>query len=203
MGLYRLKPASQRLVRPLEDALVARGVHPDTLTALSVPVALAGGLAFAFSDELPALLLAVPFLAAARLVLNLLDGMVARRTGTAHPLGEIWNELADRLGDTLFLGGLAFTPAVDPRLAAGAVIAALLASYVGITAKAAGGRRQYLGVMSKPGRMIVVAAGAPLAFVTTDGRWLAAVAAVVLVGALITLAQRLRAAAQELEPHAG
>jgi len=203
MGLYRLKPASQRLVRPLEDALVAAGVHPDTLTALSVPVALAGGLAFAFSDEAPALLLAVPFLAAARLVLNLLDGMIARRTGVSRPMGEIWNELADRVGDTLFLGGLALSPAVDPRLAAGAVIAALLASYVGITAKAAGGRRQYTGVMSKPGRMIAVAAGAPLAYVTADGRWLAGVAAVVLVGALITLAQRLRAAAQELEPRAG
>jgi CDP-diacylglycerol--glycerol-3-phosphate 3-phosphatidyltransferase len=197
-GLYRLKPASQRLVSPLEDVLVARRVPPDAITAASLPIALAGGICLALSDRAPALLVLVPILAAARLVTNLLDGLVARRTSTARPMGEVWNELADRLGDVLFLGGLAFTPAVDSRLALGAVIAALLASYVGITAKAVGGSRQYGGVMSKPGRMIVVAIGAPLAFLTGDGRWLAAAAGLIVVGSLLTLLARWRAAMREV-----
>ena len=198
MGLYRLKPASQRLVRPLEDLMVARGVTADTLTLLGLPVSLAGGLALAAWREFPPGLLAVPLLAAARLMLNLLDGLVARRTGSARPLGAVWNELGDRACDVLFLGGLALAPGVDPRLGGVAVIAALLASYAGLAGRAAGGARQYGGIMSKPGRMMVLAVVAPLTWATGDPAWLAAGAGVVTLGALVTLAQRLRATTAEL-----
>ena len=198
MGLYRSKPAVQALLRPLEDALVVRRVHPDVLTGLAVVAAAAGGLCLALASSAGWLLLLVPVMAAVRLVLNLLDGMVARRTGQARPIGELWNELGDRVGDTLFIGGLAFHPGVDPRLALGAVIAALLASYVGITAKAAGASRQYVGVLSKPGRMIVLAIAAPLAFLTADSWWLAGAAAIILIGALVTLVQRVAATRAEL-----
>jgi phosphatidylglycerophosphate synthase len=117
-------------------------------------------------------------LAAIRLVLNILDGSVARRTGAARPAGELWNELGDRVADVLFIGGLAFHPAVDPRLALGAVIGALLATYAGIAARAAGGRRQYTGVMSKPGRIVILAVAAPLEYLAVDGRFLTVAAAI-------------------------
>jgi CDP-diacylglycerol--glycerol-3-phosphate 3-phosphatidyltransferase len=198
MGLYRLKPASQRLVRPLEDLAVARGLTPDALTLLALPVSLFGGLALASWLAFPLGLLAVPLLAGTRLVLNLLDGLVARRTGSARPLGEVWNELGDRACDVLFIGGLALAPGVDPRLGAAAVIGALLASYSGLAAKAAGGTRQYGGIMSKPGRMSVLAIAAPLTWATTDPVWLTVAAAAVAIGALLTLLQRIRATAAEL-----
>jgi phosphatidylglycerophosphate synthase len=200
-GLYRLKPASQRLVEPLADALAARRVSPDVLSLVAILVAALGGACLARSPSVPGLLLVVPVAAAIRLVLNLLDGMVARRLaagGPGRPIGELWNELGDRLGDLLFIGGLALVPDVGPWLGLSAVIAALLASYAGITARAAGGRRQYGGVMSKPGRMIVLAVAAPLAFLSGDARWLVGAATVLLVGGLLTLVQRLRTAAVEL-----
>ena len=204
-GLYRLKPASQRLVEPLADVLVARRVSPDVLSLVSIVVAGIGGASLALSPSVPALLLVVPVAAAIRLVLNLLDGMVARRLGPGRPVGELWNEVGDRIADLLFVGGLAFVPAVGPWLGLSAVLAALLASYAGITARAAGGRRQYGGVMSKPGRMIVLALAAPAAFVTGDPRWLVGAAVVLIVGSLLTLAQRLRTAVIELRgaPRAG
>lgn len=199
-GLYRLKPASQALVRPLERLAVRTGISADTLTLLAVPVAAFGGACLALSAAIPWLLLAVPVLAALRLVLNLLDGMVARSTGSTHPMGEVWNELGDRLADVLFIGGLAFVPGVDPRLALGAVAAALLASYAGITSRAAGAARQYGGLMSKPGRMVALGLAAPLAFVAGDPVWLVIAAVVICVGSLITLGQRVGAARAELEP---
>jgi phosphatidylglycerophosphate synthase len=199
VGLYGLKPASQRLVRPLEDFLVARGVSPDAITAAAIVASAAGGSCLAVAGQSPALLLAVPLLAAARLVLNILDGTVARRTGRARAVGELWNELGDRVADVLFIGGLAFHPSVEPRLALAAVIAAILASYAGVTARAAGGRRQYGGVMSKPGRMIVLAVAAPAAYITGDGRLLAAAAALILIGSLTTLVQRVATARAELD----
>ena len=197
-GLYRLKPASQHLVEPLADALAGRGISPDAISAMAVVVAVVGGACLAGSTTLPPLLLLVPCLAAARLILNLLDGMVARKTGTARPIGEVWNELGDRLGDVVFIGCLGFVPAVGPALALSAAMAAVLASYAGLAARAAGGRRLYGGVLSKPGRMIVLAVAAPLAFLTGDPRVLALGAAVLLVGGIVTLLQRLRTAMREL-----
>ena len=192
-GLYRVKPEAQRMLRPLEDALVSRHVSADTLTIAAVPAAALGGLCLALSDQVPPLLLLVPFLAAARLVLNLLDGLVARRTGTAHAMGELLNELGDRLADSVFIGGLCFVAGVGPLLALSAVIAALLASYVGITARALGAPRQYGGIMSKPGRMIVLAIAAPLAFFVAQSWPLAAAAWIILIGSTVTLVQRVAA----------
>ena len=199
MNLYRLKPASQRLVRPIEDRLVALGIGPDAITATGVVAAALGGACLALAWSAPILLLAVPFLAALRLVCNILDGTVARRTATSRPIGELWNELGDRVADVLFIGGLAFNPAVDPRLAMGAVVGSLLASYAGITTRAAGGPRLYLGIMAKPARMVVLGVAAPIAFVSGDGRVLAAAAGVILLGTAVTLGQRVRIARIELD----
>jgi phosphatidylglycerophosphate synthase len=73
-----------------------------------------GGLCRALADSFVALLLAVPFLAVLRLIMNLVDGQMARRTGTTHPMGEVLNEVGDHLSDILFVGGLAFVAAVAP-----------------------------------------------------------------------------------------
>lgn len=195
-GWYRMKPAWQRLLRPVVDALVARCVPADAVTASAVPVAAAAGLCIAVADTIPAALLAVPVLAALRLILNLIDGQVARLGGTARPMGEVGNELADRLGDVLAIGGLAFVAGVGPFPAGAAIIAALLASYAGVTARAAGAPRQYGGVMSKPARMIVLAIAAPIAFIVAGPGPLLVAAWIIAAGALVTLAQRLRAASR-------
>lgn len=190
-GWYRVKPAAQRALHPLVDACVSRGVSADQLTLAAIPVAALGGLCLALSDSFTALLLAVPVLALLRLGLNLVDGQVARRTGTTHPIGEVLNEVGDRLSDILFVGGLAFVAAVGPLLAACAVVASVLASYVGITARAVGLPRQYGGVMSKPARMLVLAVAAPLTF-GLDAAWPLQLGAwLILAGALVTLVQRL------------
>ena len=189
-GLYRIKPEAQRLVRPMVDTLVSRGASADVVTLAAMPVAALGGLCLALSDSLPALLLVVPVLAATRLILNLLDGLVARRTGTTHPLGELLNELGDRISDTLFIGGLAFVAGVGPLLTLAAVIAALLSSYAGVAARALGAPRQYGGIMSKPGRMITLSVAAPLSFFVSAPWPLLAATWVILVGSLVTLAQR-------------
>jgi phosphatidylglycerophosphate synthase len=113
-------------------------------------------------------------------------------------MGEVWNELADRVADVVMIGALAFVAAVGPLLAGAATVAALLASYVGITSRAVGAPRQYGGVMSKPGRMIVLATAAPLALLLADGRPLMLGALVIAGGALVTSVQRLVATGRDL-----
>ena len=41
-GIYAIKPGFQRLLRPVEDGLVARRVHPDGLTLAALALAVAG-----------------------------------------------------------------------------------------------------------------------------------------------------------------
>lgn len=198
MNLYRLKPASLRAVEPLVELCVRRGIRADTLTLTAVPVAGIGAAAIALSPVVPGLLLLVPLAAAVRLVLNLLDGAVARRTGAGHPRGELYNEVGDRVADILLLGAPALVPGVEGRAVLVGVLLAVLASYVGITVRAAGGTRLYLGILAKPGRMVLVAVAAPLSLATGPATW-NGYAAVLVVGAGLTLAARWRAAVRALE----
>ena len=193
VNLYRTKPAFVRALEPAVGFCVRHDIRADTLTLLAVPVALAGGAAIVASPVVPALLLLVPVAAAARLVLNLLDGAVARRTGATHPRGELYNELGDRVADVLLLGAPALLPGVEGRAVLLGVLLAVLASYTGVVTRAAGSERLYHGILAKPGRMVLLAVAAPGSLVWGVTAW-HAFAALLIAGAGITLLVRLRTA---------
>ena len=133
-----------------------------------------------------------------RLVLNLLDGALARWTGRTHPRGELFNEVGDRLADVLFLAPVGFLPGADQPTVLVGVVVALLASYVGVATRAAGGRRIYRGILSKPGRMILLGAFAIAALVVGPSAW-GPFGPVLLAGATATLVERLVVAMRELD----
>lgn len=201
MNLYATKGAVNERLVPLVDRLAAAGVSPDALTLAAIPVALAAGACLLASRSFPPLLLAVPVLVVVRLVLNLLDGNMARRTGRIHARGELYNEVGDRIADVAFLAPAAFLPGADERVVFGGVLVAVLASYAGVTARAAGGRREFRGILSKPGRMVLLAACAIWAFIAgpdTTVPW-TAFGPLLLVGASLTFAERFVAAWRALE----
>ena len=206
MGIYTIKPAFQRSLRGAEDWLAARRVHPDVLTLGALALSVAGGmLLYAASSPLagagaPLLLLLVPGAAIGRTALNALDGLVARRTGLARPWGEVLNELCDRLADAALLGGLALAPTTHGALGATTLVVVLLGSYLGVLSKAAGGPRQYGGVMGKADRMVYLAVAAPIAGLAGRPEWLNGYLAVVLLGALVTIVQRGRRTYAALQP---
>jgi hypothetical protein len=78
------------------------------------------------------------------------------------------------------------------------VILAVLASFVGIVSRAAGGRRLYHGILAKPGRMVLLAVAAPLSLIMGPVTW-NGFAVILIVGATLTLAVRWRTATRELE----
>jgi phosphatidylglycerophosphate synthase len=195
-GLYGVKPALQRRLGRLADHLARRGVDPDRLTLAAIPCALTAAVAGAVAAraDQPALLAAVPPLAAARIVLNALDGMVAARRGVGRPWGGYLNDMCDRLTDILFLAGLLFLPGLDQRLTAAAMIATLVASYAGALAASHGGPRLRGGVMAKADRMLWLSVGAGAAALSGSWAPLRWAAALLLVGAVATIVQRARAA---------
>ena len=199
MGIYAVKPRFQRSLRGAEVWLVARRVHPDVLTVAALALSAVGGALLYAAAWAPLLLLLLPVVALGRTALNALDGLVAKRTGLARPWGEVLNELCDRLADVALLGGLALAPTTDGRLGAATLVAVLLGSYLGILSKAAGGRRQYAGIMGKADRMLYLAVAAAVAGLAGRPEWLNAYLALVLVGALITIVQRGRRTYADLE----
>jgi CDP-diacylglycerol--glycerol-3-phosphate 3-phosphatidyltransferase len=200
VNLYATKGAINARLVPVVDRLAAQGVSPDALTLAAIPVSIVGGLCLLASVAAPAALLLVPACVVLRLVLNLLDGNMARRTGRIHPRGELYNELGDRVADLALLLPVAVLPGALPALVVAGVICALLASYVGVVARAAGAERIYRGVLSKPGRMVLLVACSLWAFVATpapETAW-AAFGVVLCLGAVATLAERIVVAIRTL-----
>jgi CDP-diacylglycerol--glycerol-3-phosphate 3-phosphatidyltransferase len=198
MGLYAAKPAFQRGLQGIERALVRRRVHPDYLTVGAVAVSVLGGLALWGANWTPWLLFVVPAAAMVRIALNALDGLVARDTGVARPWGEVLNEMCDRVSDVALFVGAALAPGSDVRLGTAALVAMLLSSYLGNSAKAAGGRRQYGGVMAKADRMLVLGGASVLAFFLPGVPVMALALGVVLAGLGVTLVQRARSTYDDL-----
>lgn len=192
MGMYAIKPRFQQALRAVERPLVRWRVHPDVLTFSALALSLLGGFAIYASPWTPWALLVVPLVALLRTALNALDGMVAKSLGVARPWGEVLNEFSDRLSDVALFAGLAFIPGVNLPLAVSALVVMLLGSYVGTLSKAAGGPRQYGGVMGKADRMIVLSLASVLALIFPASQVFNGLLVLVLIGLVFTIVQRLR-----------
>ena len=199
-GMYAVKPAFQRSLGGIERWLVARRVHPDWLTYLALILSIGGGACLFLAPDRPWLLLAVPIVTVARTALNALDGLVARELGLARPWGEVLNEFCDRLADLALIGGLALAQPSSRELAVAVIVLMLLASYLAILSKAAGGRRQYVGPMGKADRMVVLAIAGPLGLLLPLDLVYNGFLAIVGVGLVLTLVARAQATYRDLQP---
>ena len=146
--------------------LVRRGGSPNAISFAGMVAGLAAGAAFAITPAAPsgiarALWLVGALLVQLRLVANLLDGMVAIGRGVASPVGELWNEVPDRVSDTAVLVGVGLA-ANDLALGLTAALAALTTAYIRTAARVASAPTDFSGPMAKQHRM---------AFVTVLALW--------------------------------
>ena len=203
MTLYAVKPAFQRTLQPISRFAIDHAISANQLTLAAVVVSLLGGVALAASGLEPWLLLVAVPVVALRLALNALDGMVARTGRTATPAGELLNEVGDRLGDLLLVGGLVFAGHADMRLGAITLAVIGLPGAVGVTARAAGGARRYEGPLSKPDRMAALAGASVLTLLLPVTPVVNGYFVLLIVGALVTAAIRYRHAHVELGVNEG
>lgn len=115
------------------------------------------GLLLAAPATTPLEWLAAAVLIQLRLLANVLDGMVAVGRGVASPVGELYNEIPDRISDSAVLAGLGYA-AGDPALGLLAALLAMLTAYVRATGRAAGAPSDFRGPMAKQQRMALVTA---------------------------------------------
>lgn len=189
-----LKSRQWRFSIALAAWLARRGVTPNAISLFGLAAGILGGVMLGLTvlGDVPWLfwLLAAGFVQL-RLLSNLIDGMVAVESGRRSPLGELFNEVPDRISDAATLIGLGFAAGGTPWLGFVAAILAVFVAYVRAAAKLAGAPQDYSGPMAKPHRMFVVTVTC-LASVVSPAWPLATIAlAVIAAGSILTAARRL------------
>ena len=195
-----LKTRSSRWAQGVAAWLASTAISPNQISLLSVVFALAGaGALLADPGAWPLIFCAVCI--QLRLACNLLDGMVALEGGKKSPVGVLYNEIPDRVADSLFIVAAGYC-ADWPSLGwCGALLAALTA-YIRVLGGSLGLAQDFRGPMAKPHRMAVLTAGCVIG-AGESARWgshyaLLAAVLVITIGSLITCATRIRAMARAL-----
>lgn len=139
--------------------LAARGASPNGISVAGMVAALFGGLAF-YSTSIEGVPLRAAWLTGAvmaqlRLLANMFDGMVAIERGIASPVGELYNEVPDRVSDAAILVGLGYAAGGLPAAGWSAALIAIFTAYVRAMTKVAGAPHDFCGPMAKPQRMFL------------------------------------------------
>jgi archaetidylinositol phosphate synthase len=192
LGIYATKSKWQQALQPIVNFCVARRIHPDVFIYAALSLSLLAGFGLFHAGLNVNWLWLVPPCALLRLLLNLLDGQVARALGIASPWGEALNEFGDRIADVLIFLGLGLSDYVNPHLGLFALAAILCVSYLGILGKAVGGARVYGGVFGKGDRMISLALFTLYPIFTKDLASYNYYLVFAALAAVVTIIQRLR-----------
>jgi len=142
-----------------------------------------------------------------RLLANMLDGMVAIETHKASRVGELYNELPDRVSDVAIIIGAGYASGSLPEFGYVAACLSILTAYVRAVGKANGVTNLFIGPMAKPHRMFVLTVAAVLmALLPRNWRpvWasftvVSFALAIIIIGCVVTVVRRLRMIVRHLQ----
>ena len=138
--------------------LAARRVSPNAISIAGMCACIIGGIALGLTSISDYRILWLIGAAGAQLRLtgNMLDGMVALASGRASKLGELYNEIPDRISDAAVFIGAGFAWGGNIVLGYIATILAIFTAYVRAAGKIAGAPNEFGGPMAKQHRMLVI-----------------------------------------------
>lgn len=194
--------------RGLAHGLARRGITANAISIAGMACGVGAGLALAATAMAGPVGVRAAWLAAAvliqlRLLANMLDGMVAVESGRASVLGELYNEIPDRVSDVAGLVGAGFAAGGSPGWGYLAALAAVLTAYVRAVGRGLGTPQEFCGPMAKPHRMFVLTLAALYlglvpsswrpAWAVAGATWglISAALIVIAVGSLATAIRRL------------
>jgi Phosphatidylglycerophosphate synthase len=168
ISVYKLKPKFQQLLHPLLVWLYKRKVTANQITIVAIMFSLGIGILFWEASVIPLFYLVLPIGLLIRMVLNALDGMMAREFGQTTRLGEILNEVGDVLSDVfIFFPLLKYQPE-SLYLVVTFIVLSVLNEYAGIMGKVLGGQRRYEGPMGKSDRALLMGIYGLLAYLGVE-----------------------------------
>jgi phosphatidylglycerophosphate synthase len=196
--------------------LTARQIKPNWISWASIGFAALAGVSFFIAGALTGfgrgLFLLIAILGiVARLLANMMDGMVAVEGGLGEADGPVWNELPDRISDALILvgagAGLAIADSGPAALGWLAAILAIICAYIrelgtNLTAKLGHGP-DFSGPLAKQQRMAVLGLGALVGMFEGFWGWdfiaLSIALWVVIAGTILTIYLRTRTLIKRLK----
>ncbi|MCP5327237.1 MAG: CDP-alcohol phosphatidyltransferase family protein [Sinobacteraceae bacterium] len=195
-----LKSRSTRWAAHLSTAAVRAGLTADSISIASLLCAAAGSAALLWW-RWPWGLLACAAGIQLRLLCNLLDGMVAVEGGCRSKVGALYNEVPDRIADSMFLVALGYAVGLD-WLGWLAALAAALTAYIRVLGGTLGLAQDFRGPQAKPHRMAVMTLACLLGVIEwawrSEAQVLRLALWVIAIGALLTCGTRLLAIARQL-----
>jgi phosphatidylglycerophosphate synthase len=209
------RPIAARNWRISQDVarwLARRAVAPNAISVAGMICGIAAGFTLAATAWAPEwqrwFWLAAAALIQARLLANMWDGMVAIESGRTSPVGELYNDVPDRVSDAAGLIGAGYALGGCVELGYVAACIALGTAYVRVVGKAAGTPSEFCGPMAKQQRMAVLTLVALYCGLTPqtwqphwhDTPWglMAAALLVIVAGGTITVLRRLQRIAANL-----
>ncbi len=139
--LYQIKPRFQAMLRPIVNRAARSGIRPNHLTVTAIGVSALAGVAVSIGTKTPALLWAVPLLYLFRMMLNAMDGLLAREHAMTSPGGAILNEVGDVVSDAVAYSPYALLFPDAWLLVVAVVVLGLIAEVTALAAADESGRR--------------------------------------------------------------
>src|SRR5437867_3071245 len=138
--------------------LASRNVSPNAISIAGMWACIVAGIALGLTSisDYQILWLVAALGAQLRLTANMLDGMVALKSGRASKVGELYNEIPDRVSDAAVFIGAGFAWGGNVTLGYIATILAIFTAYVRAAGKIAGAPNEFCGPMAKQHRMLVI-----------------------------------------------
>jgi phosphatidylglycerophosphate synthase len=197
-----LASRSSALAQRAVALLLKTSITPNQISLISIAVSLIGAFALLHAPQRPWLFVIAALGVQLRLLCNLLDGMVAVEGGRGTPVGALYNEIPDRIADSLFLVAWGYACGL-PALGWATALAAAVTAYIRVLGGALGLKQDFRGPMAKQHRMAALTIVCMVAMLEI---WLRGSNAlleiglwVVLIGSVWTCVERTRAIAGGLE----
>ena len=195
----RCRAGVERGLRPVGSGLERAGVSADQLTVMGLLISIGAGLAVAQGR-----LGLGAFLLAASAIPDLLDGAVAKASGTASPRGAFFDSVVDRVSDMVVLGGFAwYLASVDGGHAAmlplAVMAASSLVSYERARAESLGFTARG-GLMERAERMLALGACLIFSALMVPILWLMLALTLVTAGHRFAMVWRQAGAARPQKP---
>ena len=176
-------------------------VTPNQISAVSVLFAAIGAALLMLKPDAIGLI-GCAAAVQARLVCNLLDGMVAIEGGKKSPVGSLYNEFPDRIADSLFIVALGYAIGW-PALGWFGALAAALTAYIRVFGGSLGFAQDFRGPVAKQQRIAVLTAACIVAaaewLLTGTQYALIAGAVIIAAGSVVTCVTRTLAIASQLK----
>ena len=188
-----IKNGYLRLVDPVANWMVRKGVHPNTITVIGTLCTVTGGVIYATGH-----IRTGGWFLGLTALFDVLDGTVARRSNRSSTFGAFLDSTLDRLADGFVLGGLAvfYATSTTNRSVAMMIVAllglvgAFMTSYTRARAEALGLDAK-VGLLQRPERVVLLSAPQAFFGLVFHGWVLAIIITILTVTAWITVVQRV------------